>query len=153
MKILMGILFLVVMIAVNGCSAKVVSPKVDVPAIEEALEEKVFTDEDTLSTLVLQLQEEMRVFDVVEHHDALLLAIEERMTGTDEDVLKKIATEVVVEYMNGQLEARIIELLSELNEMHSIDERDWVFHQISTQSLYRFIILYEVAYYKDKWDW
>ena len=137
----------------NGCSTdESVSVKKD-EVVEESVEKTVTTDDDALEDLVIKIQEEMRIFDVVEHHDALLSGIESEMTGSDEARLKEITQRVVKTYMDEHLKKRITELLTEVNPQHKIEERDWVFHQVSTQSLYRFITLYEVAFYKDKWEW
>ncbi|MGX8796441.1 hypothetical protein ACR6HW_10195 [Fusibacter sp. JL298sf-3] len=117
-------------------------------APEEVEEEKVPTEESDKEKVLSQVREEVRVFDVVEHHDALNAGIREAMKNSDASELDEIATAVVTVHMDAHWRERVKDLLSEVNPNYETEDVDWVLDRISTSDLYELMVLYEVAFYK-----
>ena len=118
--------------------------------VEEETREEVPTPEDTFDRVKNQYRNEVRVFDVVEHHEPIYSEILQSVSGETEDALKLLIEEKVRVYMDDFFKERIAELLEIENSHYALSEVDEIFESVSRESLYELIVLYEYEYYKTK---
>lgn len=155
---LRGLGFLLLMgLLMMGCSLRDLesSPQVlDEAVLEEEIEiEEVATPEESKARILKIIREEMRIFDVVAHHDALQEAITQQMLNQDRNKLEAIASEVVKAHMDAHLRNRIEILLEMENEYYSINDVEWIFNRVSTRDLYALMTLYEKSFYEKTQGW
>ena len=147
----LGLLFLILILVFMVAACRSTEPVQDETELETTQEEtlvRLATEEDTLAALLKNLQAEMRVFDVVEYHDAIYQELENAMKETPDSSLETTAESVVESFIENQLIERIrIELAAE-NPLYKSEEVDWLYDQIDTNDLIELIVLYEVLYYE-----
>ncbi|MBS7527185.1 hypothetical protein KHM83_10885 [Fusibacter paucivorans] len=134
-----------------GCSKQETPPSTQELEAEEEVEEAVAVpiEEDALTALRDTIQDEMRVFDVVAHHDAIYEQVKAQVTAEMDDAALTEAIQMVVsDYMNEQLKKRIDEGLSAIQEHYTSDDAAWVQDTVRTADLYELITVYEREYYK-----
>lgn len=142
--ILLGTLLL------SGCSAfqKEVKVKPSVNEEELKVEERIPTEEDALDRVLKRMKEEVRIYDVLEHQEVFQMKISEAMAGKSLDTLEAVVEGIVNNEMDLYMEKRAKELLEEENPLYTDEEVKWILERVSTEELYRFIVLYETAYFK-----
>lgn len=142
-------IFFVFCLLLFGCSVESEAPPLLVSEVKEVEEkEKRFIDPKVLDQIVARIQEEMQVFDVVEHHDTLYAAIVEEMKEQELDNLNAVVEEIVKKHMDHFLRERIDDMILLYDISPSLSEREWIFQHIKTGDLYRLMTLYEVAFFK-----
>lgn len=110
----------------------------------EATEATEETPEEALQSVRETLQEEIRIFDVKDHHAALAAEIKTRTEGlTDASAIKAQIQDVVKTHMDEHFKARIGTLLSEKNPHYGQEEADALFNALDPSALYELIALYE----------
>ena len=134
----------------TGCAAVVESAD-EVPEVLEVIEEP--TEETSLERILKTLKAEVRVFDVVEHHDAIQELLELKMDGKAKEELEEIVAGTVQSHMDAFLKKRIETFLAHENPLYAKSDVLWVFDRLSTKELYRFMTLYEKAFYEQKMGW
>jgi len=133
-----------------GCSA---SEKQNVASTEPPTElitkYEVPTPEDQMAIAKNQIADEMRVFDVGEHHETLYAMILESSKGLTEEEARASVTNIVSEYMDDYFLDRIGEVLSMYNEDYAYSDVETIFNSTSRASLYELIELYEWTFYQN----
>lgn len=134
----------------SGCSAFQKEAKVKPPVAEEEVEEeeRVPTEEDALDRVLKLMKEEVRIYDVLEHQEVFQAKISEAMAGKSLEGLDAVVGEIVQKEMDLYMEKRAKILLEEENSLYTEDDIKWILERVSTEELYRFIVLYETAYFK-----
>lgn len=112
--------------------------------------ERVDTPEDTLGIIIKQIDDEMRVFDVGDHHEALIGIIMEKAVTLEAEEIRPMIKETVEIYMDAYFMSRIKEVLRSYNERFTDSDVDMVFKSTSRTALYELIELYEWTFYKNK---
>lgn len=152
----LSLLFLSCLLMV-GCSPRhsESTPQVlEEDLVEEEIEVmEVDTAEEVKERLLVIIREEMRIFDVVAHHDALHEAITHQMVGQNRNALEAIASEVVQKHMDAHLRNRIEILLEMENEYYVASDVEWIFNRVSTRDLYTLMTLYEKTFYEKTQGW
>lgn len=145
---LIGVILLCVCLF-SGCSAIQKDAKVKPPVAEEEVkEERVPTEEDALDRVLKLMKEEVRIYDVLEHQEVFQAKISEAMVGKSLGGLDAVVADIVKKEMDLYMEKRAKVLLEEENPLYTEDDIKWILERVSTEELYRFIILYETAYFK-----
>ena len=142
------IAILFISLTLIGCSASKT-------LIEETLETKneattgmeVSTPEDQMELAKIKVEEEMRIFDVNEHHDSLYAEISLIDSGLSEFEIKEAISEIVKVYMDAYFHEKTREILSEFNENYTMSDVETLFESTSRASLYKLIELYELSFY------
>jgi len=146
-RLILVLLMTTVLLA--GCSGAAPTTKTYELEPEEAQEVVEPIEEDLLSALATEIQDEMYIFDVVEHHDVLIARIEEEVSAElDEDQMTEQIGKIVSKYMDDRLLDRIRQGISNIQDPYSEDDVLWVKDQISTDDLYHLITVYEREFYK-----
>lgn len=121
---------------------------------EEVVEEEVLAEpieEDALTALRDEIQDEMYIFDVVEHHEDIYTLVVDAVTPSmDAETLNDTIASVVKTYMDEKLRIRIDQGLKAIQEDYRQEDAQWIFDTVSTHSLYNLITVYEREYYKDQ---
>jgi PBP1b-binding outer membrane lipoprotein LpoB len=132
-----------------GCAQNTAETSTYVLEPEEEQVETVPIEEDALTALRDTIQEEMRVFDVVAHHDAIYALVVNAVSVDMDDAAMTEAIRVVVsDYMNEQLNRRIDGGLSAIEQNYTAEDAEWIRETIRTADLYDLITVYEREYYK-----
>lgn len=135
--------------ALTACSDESKLKKVaQEPSTEVVTEVYVPTPQEALDRVSLLITDEMRVFDVNEHHDQLYEIIKKESIGLEEEEIKPLISSVINNYMDDYFKNLIREQLSEYNEQFSSDEVETIFNNTSRTALYELIALYEWTYYQ-----
>ena len=141
-----------VIVLVIGCAKE--NPSATTYVLETKEPEIVVAqpiEEDLLTKLRDEIQEEMFVFDVVEHHEAIYELVKGRVDKSmDDQALTAEITKVIQAYMDEQLDTRIDSGLREIQSDYNEDDANWVRETISTRALYNLITIYEREYYKSQ---
>jgi PBP1b-binding outer membrane lipoprotein LpoB len=146
----MAIILLIVTIVLTGCKPQASeTKKYELEGEEVEVEEVAPIEEDLLAPLVTDIQDEMRVFDVVAHHDTLMARIKDEVsTELDTEEMTVHIRDIVTSYMDKILLDRIEEGLSKIQDPYSEEDVKWVRSQINTDDLYHLITIYEREFYK-----
>lgn len=112
--------------------------------------ERLDTPADTIDIVIKQIDDEMRVFDVGDHHEALIGIIREKVDSLDEEEVRPIIKETVEIYMDAYFISRIKDVLRSYNEGFTDSDVEMVFNSTSRTALYELIELYEWTFYKNK---
>jgi len=149
-RTLMAIILLIVTIVLTGCKPHASeTKKYELEGEEVEVEEVAPIEEDLLAPLVTDIQDEMRVFDVVAHHDTLMARIKDEVsTELDTEEMTVHIRDIVTSYMDKILLDRIEEGLSKIQDPYSEEDVKWVRSQINTDDLYHLITIYEREFYK-----
>ncbi|HAS73210.1 MAG TPA: hypothetical protein DCS67_03605 [Clostridiales bacterium UBA8960] len=118
-------------------------------AIEEETQKEVDTPEDALLLVTAKVKEEMRVFDVNDHHAILFEQILEKARTLEEDQIRPMIKETVESVMDAYFRSRIGDLLLNYNEYYTASDVETVFNNTSRTALYQLIELYEWTFYKN----
>ena len=142
------LILLIVAMLLTGCGTQASTTKKYELEVEE-VEEIAPIEENLLASLIRDIQDEMRIFDVVEHHEALIKRIENEVPADlDSEEMTAQISEIVSSYMDEILRDRIREGLSNIQDPYSDEDVIWVRSQISTDDLYHLITIYEREFYK-----
>lgn len=149
-RIIWVILGLILSVSLIGCkSLKNNDSEPTVTTESEENEKVVETPDDVMALIINQIKEEMRVFDVGDHHAILYDMISEKSVGLDDDQIRLMIKETVQTYMDAYFRAEIIELLMSHNAHYSESDVETVFNNTSRTALYELIELYEWTFYKN----
>jgi len=145
-----GILSLIVAMVLTGCGGKsrVISETLE-PLSEETTHYEVLTPPDEMDRVLALVREEMRVFDVNLHHEAIYAAFSEQISGLDETSAKRVIYDTVVTQMDAYFYERISALLASVNADYAYEDVETLFNSTSRTSLYELITLYEWTYYQN----
>lgn len=150
-RVLLLFILLVSSVSLFGCqSLKNKDSEEKVKTESEEVGEKVDTPEDTLKKIIRQINDEMRVFDVNEHHESLSDIISEKAEGLEEDQVRQLIKETVQSYMDAYFTKRIEEVLVVYNEGYTPSDVETVFKSTSRTALYELIELYEWTFFKNR---
>jgi len=142
------LILLIVAMLLTGCGTQAPTTKKYELEVEE-VEEIAPIEENLLVSLITDIQDEMRIFDVVEHHEALIKRIENEVPADlDSEEMTAQISEIVSSYMDEILRDRIRKGLSNIQDPYSDEDVIWVRSQISTDDLYHLITIYEREFYK-----
>jgi len=146
----LGILaILFILLTVMGCSASKTKIKETLePKTEATTSIEVPTPENQMTMARRKVEEEMRIFDVGAHHDALYSEISAINKDLSEVEIKKAISEIVMIYMDAYFLEKTREILSEYNEKYTVSDVDTLFNSTSRKSLYALIELYEWSFYE-----
>ncbi|MDK2866266.1 MAG: hypothetical protein PWP51_892 [Clostridiales bacterium] len=150
--LLFGLILMVMIgtLMLAGCAKEEAAVSTHVLETEETQEEAaVPIEEDALTAFRDTIQEEMRVFDVVAHHDAIYAQVKAYVSADmDDAALTEAIQTVVSDYMDEQLKIRIDEGLSAIQAHYTSEDAEWVQSTVRTADLYELITVYEREYYK-----
>lgn len=133
-----------------GCSSSNVADQASTEETTEPVTSfEVSTPEDQMNLAMGQIADEMRVFDVGDHHDLLFAQIVEQSSGLSEDDTKTVISDVVALYMDAYFKERIGEVLTLYNENYAVSDVETIFSSTSRAALYELIELYEWTFYKN----
>lgn len=150
-RVLLLFILLVSSVSLFGCqSLKNKDSEEKVKTESEEVGEKVDTPEDTLKKIIRQINDEMRVFDVNEHHESLSDIISEKAEGLEEDQVRQLIKETVQSYMDAYFTKRIEDVLVVYNEGYTPSDVETVFKSTSRTALYELIELYEWTFFKNR---
>lgn len=150
-RVLLLLILLVSSVSLFGCqSLKNKDSEEKVKTESEEVGEKVDTPEDTLKKIIRQINDEMRVFDVNEHHESLSDIISEKAEGLEEDQVRQLIKETVQSYMDAYFTKRIEDVLVVYNEGYTPSDVETVFKSTSRTALYELIELYEWTFFKNR---
>lgn len=150
-KVFMILLLIVSSVSLFGCqSLKNKDSEDKVTTESKEVGEKVDTPEDTLKKIIRQINDEMRVFDVNEHHESLSDIISEKAEGLEEDQVRQLIKETVQSYMDAYFTKRIEDVLVVYNEGYTPSDVETVFKSTSRTALYELIELYEWTFFKNR---
>ena len=146
----LGILtILFIVLTVMGCSAsKTKIIETLEPKTEATTNVEVSTPDNQMALARRKVEEEMRIFDVGAHHDALYSEISTINKELSEVEIKKAIAETVMSYMDAYFLEKTREILSEYNENYTESDVDALFNTTSRKSLYALIELYEWSFYE-----
>lgn len=150
-KVFMILLLIVSSVSLFGCqSLKNKDSEDKVTTESKEVGEKVDTPEDTLKKIIRQINDEMRVFDVNEHHESLSDIISEKAEGLEGDQVRQLIKETVQSYMDAYFTKRIEDVLVVYNEGYTPSDVETVFKSTSRTALYELIELYEWTFFKNR---
>ncbi len=149
-KILLLLVSSLLLFILCGCSKTIEVKEEQVVAEADVIEEETYpVGEDILDSIREKLQEEMRIFDVVAHHEEIydLVSAEISSDDTDEEMNEKIGS-IVKNYMDAYLDGRIREELTLVESQYDPNDVQWLRDHVKTSDLYQLITVYEREYYK-----
>jgi uncharacterized lipoprotein NlpE involved in copper resistance len=140
------ILFIV--LTLMGCNASktVIKETLEVKT-EDTSSDEVSTPDDQMALAKKKVEEEMRIFDVNAHHDALYAEIVSLDKALSETELKAAISQIVKDYMDAYFLEKTRKILSEYNEYYTDSEVESLFEGTSRASLYKLIELYELSFH------
>lgn len=142
------ITILFIVLTLMGCSAsKTVIKKTLETDSEATTGMEVPTPDDQMELAKIKVEEEMRIFDVNEHHDSLYAEISLIDSELSELAIKDAISEIVKVYMDAYFQEKTREILSEFNENYTMSDVETLFESTSRTSLYKLIELYELSFY------
>ena len=142
------ITILFIVLTLMGCSASKTVIKETLETESEATSVmEVSTPEDQMELAKIKVEEEMRIFDVNEHHDSLYAEISLIDSELSESAIKEAISEIVKDYMDAYFHEKTREILSEFNENYTMSDVETLFESTSRTSLYKLIELYELSFY------
>ena len=142
------ILCIVLTLSACGASDSKVNPKVEISS-EETLELEVPTPTEEMDLVRARVMEEMRVFDVNVHHEAIYSEIENLPESLDSEELKSKINEAVSSYMDEYFKEVIGNILLEYNDKYMAEDVETIFETTSRSALYELIVLYEHTFYEN----
>ncbi len=146
--ICMSVIIVFVTLTLIGCSAsKEVIKESYETSTEPITTYETPTPDDQMALVKSQLIEEMRIFDVGAHHDALYSQIKNIEKDLTEDEVKEAISEIVKTYMDSYFLEKTREILSKYNDNYAISDVETLFESTSRSSLYTLIELYEWSFY------
>ena len=150
-KPVVTVMILLILFTVTGCnrSDTVVSKTL---STEETSETQFYeeTPSEEMAIVLELIKDEMRVFDVAEHHDALMEEIQKLDKGLSEEDLKIAIENIVKTRMDSYFYTRIETILSEYNPNYGPNDVETLFNNTSRTALYDLIVLYEVTFLKNQ---
>ena len=150
-QIIFGLTLLFVLLTLIGCNAsKTVIKKPVVASTESETQLEIPTPDDQMALVKRRLNEEMRIFDVGAHHDALYAEISILDKGLTDLEIKAALSKIVKDYMDTYFLDKTGEILSEYNENYTLSDVNTLFESTSRKSLYTLIELYEWSFYTKK---
>lgn len=143
-----SVLIVFVTLTLIGCStSKEVIMETHETSTEPITIYETPTPDDQMALVKSRLIEEMRIFDVGAHHDALYNQIKNIEKNLSEGEVKEAISEIVTTYMDGYFLEKTHEILSEYNDSYAISDVETLFESTSRTSLYTLIELYEWSFY------
>lgn len=140
-------LMLVSLFLLNGCFMQTKKGKA-VEVVKEVKEKRIPTEDEVKEDVLKQLKDEVRIYDVVAYQDIFQEKIATEMKEKKINELESVVEWIVKEYLDAHWEERVRELLSLSNDLYEEEDVQWVLERLSTKDLYRLIVLYESAFYK-----
>jgi len=143
------VLWLVLVFTLMGCKTEEIDMDIEIIIEPPVSVEKEPMPEDDRVIVLNELQKEMKIFDVEEHHDGIFRLISEVdfISGSDED-MDQIIYPIVAGYMNASLDEKIVEVLDKMDESYTLEDIKWLKENVNTNELYGFITIYEREFYK-----
>lgn len=143
------ILFCIVL-TLSACDASTAqnNKKIELSS-EETLELEVPTPSEQIELVKAKVVDEMRVFDVNAHHDALYAEISKLPEGLEPEQLKSEISDIVNQYMDVYFHEVISAILMEYNDKYMASEVETIFDNTSRTALYQLIVLYEYTFYEN----
>ncbi len=150
-KVLVTVALLFILFSTIGCSRsdRVISKTLDT---EETSETQYYEETPSEEMAIVQqlVKDEMRVFDVEEHHEVLLAEIQKLDRGLSEADLKLAVEDIVKARMDSYFYTRIESILSKYNPYYGPNDVETLFNNTSRTALYDLIVLYEVTFLKNQ---
>lgn len=150
-KLLVGVILLLILFTVTGCNRSeiVVSKTLNT---EETSETQYYeeTPSEEMAIVLDLVKDEMRVFDVAEHHEALVDEIQKLDKGLSDDDLRIAIENIVKMRMDSYFYTRIETILGDFNPNYGPDDVETLFNNTSRTALYELIVLYEVTFLKNQ---
>lgn len=143
-------LILCIVLTLSACDASTVknNQKLTVSS-EETLELEVPTPPEQLELVKAKIEDEMRVFDVVAHHEALYQEIGDIPESLASEQIKSEISDIVNQYMDAYFRQIIGDILLEYNDKYMASEVETIFDSTSRTALYELITLYEYTFYEN----
>ena len=150
-KLLAAVMLLLILFTVTACSRSeiVVSKTLNT---EETSETQYYeeTPSEEMAIVLELVKDEMRVFDVAEHHEALMKEISKLDKGLSGDEFKIAVENIVKTRMDSYFYTRIETILSDYNPNYGPNDVETLFNNTSRTALYDLIVLYEVTFLKNQ---
>ena len=149
-RILNAFLILCIVLTVSACDASAVKNNQKLTTSpDETLELEVPTPSEQIDLVKARVEDEMRIFDVVAHHEALYQEIKNIPKTLDSEQIKLEISDVVKQYMDEYFHRMIGDILLEYNDKYMALEVETIFDSTSRTALYELITLYEYTFYEN----
>ncbi|WP_459843860.1 hypothetical protein [Fusibacter bizertensis] len=143
-------LILCIVLTLSACDASTVKNNQKLTmSSDETLELEVPTPPEQIDLVKAKVEEEMRVFDVVAHHEALYREIKNIPESVDSEQIKLEISDIVNQYMDEYFHQIIGNILLEYNDKYMASEVETIFDSTSRAALYELITLYEYTFYEN----